>query len=273
VGRVAGKVAFVTGVARGQGRSHAKRLAEEGADIIGLDSCRDVESVTYGMATKADLEETVRLIEGLDRRIVAREADVRDLAAVEEVVREGVAELGPVDIVCANAGIWSAGTADQLPESTWQDMIDINMTGVWHTVKAAIPHLNDGASLILTSSTAGTAGYANIVHYTAAKHGVVGIMRSLAHELAPRMIRVNSVHPTCVDTALLNHEEMYELFCPDLEDPTREQFLERAELANLLPVPVIQPEDVSNAVLFLASDEAKYITGVPLPIDAGVAAK
>lgn len=273
MGRVENKVAFITGAARGQGRSHAIRLAEEGADVIAVDLCKDVESVGYGMATSADLEETVRSVEALDRRIVAREVDVRDFDALDAAVRAGVAELGRLDIVSANAGIVSYGTAEEMPEQQWQDMIDINLTGVWHTVKAALPHLNDGSSIILTSSTAGLFGMANIVHYTAAKHGVVGIMRSVAHEVGSRMIRVNTVHPTSVNTPMIHNTETYRLFRPDLDNPTVEDFVEPAKGMNLLPIPVVECIDVSNAVLFLASDEARYITGATLPVDAGALVK
>jgi len=201
-GRVAGKVAFVTGAARGQGRSHAIRLAQEGADTIAVDLCAQVSSVPYTMSTPEDLAETVKEIEALDRRIVATQADVRDYDAVKAALDEGVAQLGQLDIVAANAGIFSFGSLEELDDVTWQDMIDVNLTGVWHAAKAAIPHLRaaGGGSIILTSSTAGLMAIPNIGHYTSAKHGVVGLMRTLALELAPDMIRVNSVHPTTVNT-------------------------------------------------------------------------
>ena len=272
MGRVEGKVAFVTGAARGQGRSHALRLAQEGADIIAVDICSQVDTVRYPMATPQDLEQTVKDVEALDRRIVAVEADVRNLAALKAAVDGGVAELGRLDIVCGNAGIAGFGRADELTDQEWGDMIDINLTGVWHTVRAAIPHLKaggNGGSIILTSSTAGLMAMENLAHYIAAKHGVVGLMRALALELAPDMIRVNSVHPTSVDTDMIHNSATYQLFAPDLENPTRDQIGERFRSLNALPINWVEAVDISNAVLFLASDEARYITGVTLPIDAG----
>jgi len=273
-GRVEGKVAFVTGAARGQGRSHAIRLAEEGADIIAIDLAAQVDSVPYAMATPDDLAQTVKEVEALDRRIVATQADVRDYGAVKAAVDDGVAQLGRLDIVAANAGIFSFGRADVLEEQTWQDMIDVNLTGVWHAAKAAIPHLKaggHGGSMILTSSTAGLMPFENMAHYTAAKHGVVGLMRTLALELAPDFIRVNSVHPTSVNTDMIQNSATYELFAPDLtpEQRTKDVLGERFQTLNALPIRWVEPRDISNAVLFLASDEARYITGITLPVDAG----
>jgi SDR family mycofactocin-dependent oxidoreductase len=273
-GRVEGKVAFVTGAARGQGRSHAIRLAQEGADIIAVDLVRQVDSVPYPMSTPSDLAETVKEVEALDRRIVATEADVRDYGALKAALDNGVAELGRLDIVSANAGIASFGRAEDLPEQTWQDMIDTNLTGVWHAAKAAIPHIRAGGrggSIILTSSTAGLMAYENMAHYVAAKHGVVGLMRTLALELAPDMIRVNSVHPTSVNTDMVHNEAMYTLFAPDLpeQDRTKERLGERFQTLNALPIQWVEPADISNAVLWLASDESRYVTGVTLPVDAG----
>jgi (+)-trans-carveol dehydrogenase len=271
-GRVEGKVAFITGAARGQGRSHAVRLAEEGADIIAVDICAQIGSVPYEMATPADLAETVREVEALDRRIVAAEADVRDYAALKAALDDGVAQLGGLDIVSANAGIASFAPAADLEEATWQDMIDVNLTGVWHAAKAAIPHLiagGRGGSIVLTSSTAGLVALPNMAHYVAAKHGVVGLMRTLALELAPHSIRVNSVHPTGVNTPMVQNEPTMRVFLPGVENPTAEQYAEAMGALNALPIPWVEPRDVSNAVLFLASDEARYITGVTLPVDAG----
>jgi (+)-trans-carveol dehydrogenase len=273
-GRVEGKVAFITGAARGQGRSHAIRLAEEGADIIAVDLCQQVDSVPYAMATPDDLAQTVKEVEALDRRIVATQADVRDAAALQQAVDAGVAELGRLDIVCANAGIFSF-TTEELQEQMWQDMIDINLTGVWHTTKATVPHLLQagGGSIIMTSSTAGLKGFPNFAHYVAAKHGVVGLMRTLAVELAPQMVRVNSVHPTSVNTDMIQNDATYRLFAPDIDSPTREQVAERFGAMNALPIDWVEARDISNAVLFLASDEARYITGVTLPVDAGFMVK
>lgn len=276
-GRVEGKVAFITGAARGQGRTHAVRLAEEGADIIAVDLCEQVGTISYPMATPEDLEETVRQVEDLDRRIVATQADVRDYEALDRALSDGISQLGRLDIVAANAGIGSRPfPAQDIDERTWQDMIDVNLTGVWHTSKAAIPHLIEGGhggSIILTSSAAGLRAYEHIAHYVSAKHGVVGLMRTLANELAPHMIRVNSVHPTQVDTPMIMNDDTYRLFRPDLENPTREDFAPASQAMNALPIPWIEARDVSNALLFLASDEARYITGVALPVDAGCVVK
>ncbi|MFY9934740.1 MAG: mycofactocin-coupled SDR family oxidoreductase [Streptosporangiaceae bacterium] len=272
-GRVAGKVGFVTGAARGQGRSHAIRLAQEGADIIAVDLCSQVATVPYAMSTPDDLAETVKEIEALDRRVVATQADVRDYGALKAAVEDGVAQLGRLDIVAANAGIFSFGTLEELDDTTWQDMIDVNLTGVWHAAKAAIPHLRaaGGGSIILTSSTAGLMAIPNIGHYTSAKHGVVGLMRTLALELAPDMIRVNSVHPTTVNTDMIQNAATYELFGADLPEAerTKEVLAGRFAELNALPIPWVEPVDISNAVLWLASDESRYVTGITLPIDAG----
>jgi SDR family mycofactocin-dependent oxidoreductase len=269
---VEGKVAFITGAARGQGRSHAITLAREGADIIAVDIAKQVDSVPYPMATAEDLAETVRQVEALDRRIVAAQADVRDYDAVREALDDGVAQLSRLDIVSANAGIASYGDLAELPEQTWQDVIDTNLTGVWHAAKAAIPHLRAGGrggSMILTSSTAGLMAIPNSGHYTAAKHGVVGLMRTLALELAPDMIRVNSVHPTGVNTDMIQNSATYRLFRPDLENPTADDMAGAARALNALPIPWVEPADISNAVLWLASDESRYVTGITLPVDAG----
>jgi (+)-trans-carveol dehydrogenase len=271
-GRLAGKVAFITGAARGQGRSHALRLAQEGADIIAIDLCGPLPSVEYPLSTPEDLAATVELVEALDRRIVAVQADVRDLTSMERALADGVAELGRLDVVCANAGILSSGSLADLSEEAWREMIDINLSGVWRTCKVAIPHLiagGRGGSMILTSSVAGLKSYPNIAHYVAAKHGVTGLMRTLAVELAPHRIRVNSVHPTQVDTDMIQNDVMYRLFCPESENPTKEEFAAASRATGLLPVDWVDTIDVSNAVLFLASDDARYITGTALAIDAG----
>jgi (+)-trans-carveol dehydrogenase len=276
MGKLEGKVAFITGAARGQGRSHAIRLAQEGADIIAVDICRQIDTVPYPMATPEDLAETVKEVEALDRRIVATQADVRDFAALKAAADDGVAQLGRLDIVSANAGIFSMGRTDELSEQSWRDMIDINLSGVWHTAKAAIPHLiagGRGGSIIVTSSAAGLMGMENIGHYVSAKHGLVGLMRTLALELAPHSIRVNSLHPTTVNTGMIQNDTTYRLFRPDLDNPTADDAMESFRGLNALPVAWVEPVDISNALLFLASDEARYITGVTLPIDAGVLLK
>ena len=276
-GRVEGKVAFITGAARGQGRSHAIRLAQEGADIIAVDLMEDIPGAPYGPATEADLAETVRQVEALDRRIVASKADVRDFGTLKTAVDEGVAQLGRLDIVSANAGISTpSGYAADITDDMWSNMINTNLSGVWRTAKAAIPHIKAGGrggSIILTSSDAGLFGFPGVADYVSAKHGVVGLMRTLALELAPDMIRVNSLHPTNVNTDMIQNEPTYKLFLPDVEHPTRDQFAEAALVMNALPIPWVEPVDISNALLWLASDEARYVTGVALPIDAGAAVK
>jgi (+)-trans-carveol dehydrogenase/(-)-trans-carveol dehydrogenase len=276
MGRVEGKVAFITGAARGQGRSHAIRLAQEGADIIAVDACEDQPFVPYAGATEEDLAETVRQVEALDRRIIATKADVRNVEQLQSAVDDGVAQLGRLDIVSANAGIsGSPHKSEDIPDDEWVDMQQVNLNGVWRTCKVAIPHLKaaGGGSIILTSSDAGLFAYENISHYVAAKHGVVGLMRTLALELGPFMIRVNSIHPTTVDTDMVQNDAIYRLFRPDLENPTKDDFAAAATTMNALPIPWVDPVDISNAVLFLASDEARYVTGVPLAVDAGAAVK
>ena len=263
-GRVAGKVAFVTGAGHGQGRSHAIRLAEEGADIIAVDICKDYESLKYSMATEAELADTAKQIEALDRRVIAKVADVRDAAGLKKVVDEGVAELGKLDIVVANAGICTIQTWDEVTPQVWQDTLDTNLTGVWNTMVAGVPHLiaAGGGSIIATSSTAGIKGLPFLSPYTAAKHGVVGIARSLANELASHRIRVNTIHPTGVNTPMVDglsglNEHIH-------ADPNLGPIY-----MNTLPVENVEPRDVSNAVLFLASDEAQYVTGLEFTVDAG----
>ena len=271
-GRVAGKIAFVTGAARGQGRSHAVKLAEEGADVIAVDICGQIDTVPFPMASPDDLKETVRLVEEQGRRIFAREVDVRDRAALKAAVDEGVAGLGRLDIVAANAGIVSPVLVENLSDAMWDDMIDVNLTGVWNTVKAALPHLRaggEGGAVVLTSSVAGLKGAPGIAHYIAAKHGVVGLMRALAMELAPESIRVNSIASTQVITDMINNEPMKRLFVPDQDEVSMEEFAAASQGMNALPIPWVESIDVSNALLFLVSDEGRYLTGMVLPVDAG----
>jgi (+)-trans-carveol dehydrogenase len=271
-GRVEGKVAFITGAARGQGRSHALRLAEEGADIIGLDICRQIPSVPYALASPEDLDETISLVEKQGRRMVGVQGDVRDYAAVSEAVQQGVSAFGRLDIVSANAGIFSSAPSHELTSEAWCDMIDTQLTGVWHACKAAIPVMKTGGrggAIVITSSAAGLKGNPNTSHYVAAKHGVVGLMRSLALELAPDFIRVNTIHPTTVRTDMITNDAMYALFRPDLEAPGLADVEASFVEFNALPIQWIEPIDVSNALLFLVSDEARYITGAALPVDAG----
>ena len=276
MGRVQGKVAFVTGAGRGQGRSHAVRLAEEGADIIAVDLCHDLATVGYPLATSDDLKETARLVEAQDRRIVAVEADVRERAQLIAALDRGIAELGGLDIVVAQAGILSQKSEQQL--QAWTDVVDTNLIGIINAVHAALPHLTSGASIIATGSTA---AYMNVlpmqqvgtdpggVAYMVAKRLLSQFMHDLARELAPRQIRANVIHPTNVNTDMLHNEGMYRSFRPDLEAPTREDATPAFHVQQAMPIPWIEPVDISNAVLFLASDEARYVTGMQLRVDAG----
>lgn len=267
--RLEGKVALVTGAARGQGRSHAVRLAELGADVIAIDICAQIDTVNYPMSTPEDLAETVKEVEALDRRIVATEADVRDGAAVGRAVADGVAQLGGVDIVLANAGIAILGARQDDPQQAFRDLVEVNLFGVWNTVQAAAPVMIEqgrGGAIVITSSTQGLTGRggngsAAMDGYCASKHGVVGLMRSWAHWLAPHNIRVNSVHPTGVATPMIQNEAIEQYFAenPGVGDA----------LANLMPVPMVEPIDISHAIAWLVSDAARYVTGVTLPVDAG----
>ena len=273
MGMLYGKVAFITGAARGQGRSHAITLAEQGADIIAVDICEQIPSVHYAMATSEDLEETVKQVEALDRRIVATQADVRDMGALQAAVQKGVAELGRVDIILANAGIVTQGVDDPDPIQAFNDVIAVNLAGVRNTVHAAVQHMiyqGEGGSVVLTSSTQGLtgrggAGTGGGDGYAAAKHGVVGLMRTWANWLAPHNIRVNSIHPTGVATPMIMNETIEQMMAanPDMGNA----------MANLMPVPVVESIDISNAVLYLVSDMGRYVSGVTLPVDAGFMAK
>jgi SDR family mycofactocin-dependent oxidoreductase len=266
-GSLKGKVALITGAARGQGRAHAVRLASEGADIIAIDLCDQIASVPYPLATPDDLAATVKLVEDTGARIVAKEADVRDRASLSAAAQAGVDELGRLDIVVANAGIAPMQSGDD----GWRDVIDVNLTGVYNTIKAAIPTMvkqGMGGSIVLISSAAGLAGVASpdagSVGYAAAKHGVVGLMRVYANLLATQSIRVNSIHPTGVETPMINNDftrGWLAKMAADSDSP--------GSMGNALPVEVLQPEDIANAVAWLVSDQARYITGVTLPVDAG----
>lgn len=274
-GRVQGRVALITGAARGQGRSHAIRLAEEGADIIAVDICDDIESNPYPLATADDLAQTVKSVEALDRRIIARVGDVRERAQLKAIVEESVAEFGHLDIVVGNAGILPMGQ-DKGPEA-FMDAVDVDLIGVMNTVAVSLPYLAAGASIICTGSTAGL--MPNAVNnpvmgpggmgYSYAKMSIVSFVENLALQCAPKMIRVNGVHPTNCNTHLLHQDGLYRLFRPDVENPTRED----AETAfchfQAMPIPFVEPEDIANLVLFLASDEARYITGMQIRVDAG----
>lgn len=271
MGSLDGKVAFITGAARGQGRSHAVHLAREGAGIIAVDICADIASNGYPMASRAELDETVDLVESVGGKIVAAVADVRDFTALKSALDAGVEQFGRLDIVCANAGIATMAFRELTIEEElemWTDVIDVNLTGALHTAKAAIPHIlagGRGGSITFTSSTAGLKGFggaqAGGLGYAASKHGIVGLMRTLANALAPQSIRVNTVHPTAVNTMMA-------------VNPAMTAFLENypdggPHLQNPMPVGLLEPEDISHAIAFLASDAAQYITGVTLPVDAG----
>jgi (+)-trans-carveol dehydrogenase len=267
-----GKVALITGAARGQGRSHALKLASMGADIIALDVCEDNHTTSYGGGTAEDLAQTVKEVEALDRRIHAAKADVRSYDELAAEIDQGVAELGRLDIVCANAGILSQGKAHELSEDTWMDMIDINLNGVWRTTKAATPHLIEsggGGSIIITASGAALHGVPNIAHYVAAKTGVVGLMRTISIELAPHRIRANAISPTNVNSDMIQNEALYKLYLPHLEKPTKDEFAAATSATHPMGIPWVEIEDVSNVVAFLASDESRYITGMQVPIMAG----
>jgi SDR family mycofactocin-dependent oxidoreductase len=272
MGRVSGKVAFITGAARGQGRAHALRLAEEGADIVAVDICSQMGTVPYAMATPDDLAETVKLVEEKDRRILARQVDVRDLAGLQDLAAQAVADFGGIDIVVANAGIGSFAPIWEFTEEQWDELIGVNLTGVWKTVKACIPSMIErgrGGSIILTSSLAGLVAFPNLGHYNAAKHGVTGLMRTLAVELAPYHIRANSLHPAIVHTDMTHNPAIYQLFLPHLENPSEDEVAEGYKMMHALPVSGLEPIDIANMVLFLASDESRYITGTTQVLDAG----
>lgn len=261
--RLTGKVAFITGAARGQGRAEAVRLAAEGADIIAIDVCADAATTSYSGGTEGDLAETARLVEALDRRIVTSKADVRDLPGLEAAVEAGMAELGRLDIVVANAGICSASMSWEITPEQWQETIDTNLTGVFYTAKATVPRLIDqgnGGSLIFTSSVAGLRGHPFLGHYVASKHGVVGLTKTMAVELGQYNIRVNSVHPHGVATGMQpNMGPLMEKYATTLAPI----------FMQTLPDPISQPEDIAAAVAWLASDDARHVTGIQLPVDLG----
>lgn len=273
---LSGKTALITGAARGQGRSHAVRLAELGANVIAIDMCAQLESVPYLLATAEDLQITERMVKELDRDVLAKHVDVRDFGAVHAAVQEGLALFGHIDVVVANAGVLSFAPAEDITESMWDDVMDVNLKGVWHTCKAVIPAMKSrgaGGSIIIISSVAGFKAWENQAHYVASKHGVVGLMRTLARELAPFRIRVNTVHPTSVLTDMIDNEALFRLFLPDHDSPTRADVEPLFWAQNSLPLPWVEPRDISNAVAFLASDAASTITGITLPVDAGTMLK
>ncbi|MDL5157395.1 mycofactocin-coupled SDR family oxidoreductase [Actinomycetospora termitidis] len=276
MGRVEGKVALISGAARGQGRSHALRLAEEGADVVLLDACAPIASAPIDMPSSAELERTADEVRGLGRRALAHVVDVRDSGGLAKVVDDAVAAFGGIDVVCANAGIFPTAPALETDDAMWEETLAINLTGVFRTVRAALRPMVDagrGGSVIVTSSTAGLKGVPNTVAYSASKHGVVGVVRVLANEMARHHIRVNSVHPTGVDTAMIRNEATYRLMVPGEEHPTSAQAEPVFASINALPVPWVEASDVSAAVLWLASDESRFVTGIALPVDAGATQK
>ncbi len=269
-----GKVALITGAARGQGRSHAVRLAEDGADIVAVDIVAPIPTAYYPPAVPADLRLTAKLAEGAADgvRVLTAEADVRDQTALDGVVEQALAVFGRIDIVVANAGTAAHAPTWELSDDQWQNVVDVNLTGVWRTVKACVPSMIErgrGGAIVLTSSLAGLHGYGNIASYVAAKHGVNGLMRTLANELGPHNIRVNSVCPGLINTDMMMNDETYAMFRPDVTSPTLEDAREVFATMQLLPLDWLEPRDVSNAIAFLVSDEARAITGVALPVDGG----
>lgn len=279
-GRLEGKVAFITGAARGQGRAHAVRMAEEGADIIAVDICRDIPSNLYPLATPEDLAETERQVKGLGRQIVAAQADVRERSELREVIETGVAQLGRLDTVVANAGIMPMRPAPADPQD-FVDAVDVDFVGVMNTVAVALPKIADHGSIILTGSTAGMIEGATTnpafgpggAGYQWAKNSLQKYTEHMTMHLASRFIRVNCVHPTNCNTDLLHNKEMYKVFRPDLENPTREDAELTFEFFHAIPIKYIEPVDISNLVLFLASDESRYITGQQIRVDAGAMIK
>jgi len=276
-GRVQGLVAVVTGAARGQGRAHSLRLAAEGADLVLLDAAETIENVDYAMPTSLDLEKVADEVRALGRRAVVVQADVRELDRVSEGVRHATEQLGRLDILVANAGVLGpAKPSWELSHAEWNTVVDINLTGVWTCIKATLPLMiaaGNGGSVILISSIAGLRGVPNVANYAAAKHGLVGLAGSVANEVAEHGIRVNTIHPTNVRTPMIDNPTSAKIFRPDLPAPTLDDGVETLQRINLLPVPWVDCEDVSAAVLWLASDQSRYVTGATIPVDAGMLAK
>ncbi|MFK0288690.1 mycofactocin-coupled SDR family oxidoreductase [Streptomyces sp. NPDC090499] len=271
-GRVTGKVALITGAARGQGRSHAVHLAREGADIIAVDYLTSFDTIAYPMATAEDMRQTAKEVEALGRRILTIQADVRDEAAMRQAVADGVAEFGKIDIVVANAGI--CAMEKNQPLQAWVDVSGVNFGGVLNTLNAAIPHLGAGASMVVIGSLAallpdGVSPEPGGKAYSWAKRSLVSLVKDLALVLAPHSIRLNGVHPTNCNTDMLQHEAMYKSFRPELEHPTREDATKAFPVLQAIPVPWVEPSDISQVVVFLGSDESRYVTGQFINCDAG----
>jgi SDR family mycofactocin-dependent oxidoreductase len=272
MGKFDGKVVLITGGARGQGRSHALKFAQEGADVAFCDIASQVETVPYPMSGQADLDQTVKMVEELDRRCVAVRADVRDRDQVDSFVHQAKAELGRIDFLLANAGIFSFSTVAEMSDTAWNDMIGTNLTGVFHAMRAVLPTMIEQGSgrIVATSSMAGKTGSGNIGHYAAAKWGVIGLVKSLAIEVGGSGITVNAVCPTVVNTDMIQNEAAYKLFLPASEHPTRDEAASAFQTMNHIPIPWVEPIDISNAMAFLCSDEARYITGETIAVAAGM---
>jgi SDR family mycofactocin-dependent oxidoreductase len=271
MGRFDGKVVLITGGARGQGRSHALKFASEGADIAFCDIAGQLDTVPYPMSGPEDLTETVRLVEELDRRCVAVTADVRDGAQIRAFAEQARTELGRIDFLLANAGIFTFSTVAEMDDATWGQMIDTNLTGVFHAMRAVLPAMIEQGSgrIVATSSMAGKTGFAHIAHYCAAKWGVIGLVKSVAQEVAGNGITVNAICPTTVDTTMIQNEAAYKLFLPASAHPTKDEAAPAFQALNAIPVPWVEPIDISNTMAFLCSDEARYITGETIAVAAG----
>jgi SDR family mycofactocin-dependent oxidoreductase len=271
MGKLDGKVALITGGARGQGRSHAITFAREGADIVVCDLASQIETVPYAMSNPDDLSETVKLVEEQDRRCVAMQADVRDTAQVKSVVDRAIDEFGHVDILIANAGIVVPVALVDISDEAWSDMVETDLTGVFKSIRAVAPHMIERRSgrIIATSSMVGKTGVPGLSHYVAAKWGVIGLVKSAALEFGQYGITVNAVCPTNVDTAMIQNQAMYSLFAPDIHNPTRDDVIPGFTSLNALPVPWVQVEDISEGMLYLAAESGRYVTGETLTIAAG----
>lgn len=274
MGKLDRRVAFITGGARGQGRSHAVTFAAEGADIVVCDIAADIPTVPYAMPRLDDLEQTAKLVEGLGRRCLAIQADVRVTEQINSAVSRAIAEFGKIDILLANAGICGFGKFWEITDDMWDDMIATDLTGVFKTMRAVVPHMIERGSgrIIATSSMGGRMGNQNLAHYVAAKWGVIGLVKTLAVEVAKNGITVNAVCPSAVDTDMVHNDALYGLFCPDLENPTKADVEPRYTAMNQIPVPWLDPAEISRAMLFLASDDARYITGSTVDVDCGATA-
>lgn len=271
MGKLDGKVALITGGARGQGRSHALTLAREGANIVVCDIARDFDTIPYPMGTEAQLNETVRLVEELGRRCVAVKADTRDSRQMQAVVDRAVAEFGRIDILCANAGVGGYVTVAEMTDQQWKETVDTNLTGTFHAIRAVLPQMiqQKYGRIVATASMAGRSAYQNLAHYVASKWGIIGLVKATALEVAALGINVNAVCPTAANTDMIHNETTYRLFRPDLENPTKEDAAAALQTLNAIPIPWVEPQDVSNVILFLVSDEARYITGEAINVAAG----